>query len=470
MSKNPVKKRAMEFQYLPDINILEEKQDFLNFKEAAQRILSAIKNSRPPYTWGIYGDWGSGKTSLMRLIMKRMEDELEKPDTRLPSILGLNQESDEPLPLHIPVWFDAWRYENEINIIYPLFHTIREDYFRRHPQEKRTGSFIRAFKRVAYTSLFSLTDLTLRSLAKVTLDTDYSTEDIEKNLKLVDKELETVFSKWTDLITELRGAFESFVHEYIELYRKKHSIPEGRKLYLAIFIDDLDRCLPDVAIEILERIKNHLVSDSCIFILGINRSVVYKRIRKKYGDLDIDGRQHLEKIIQHSVGVPRPSKEAIIKFGIESLKALVVSTGKDNLDAYFNAFSETLYEAGFTNPRKIKRIMNHYLSFIMSHVEIYKDIDNFDLPTVVRLIILREYYQEFYDLFREAKFEALASVSAYDGSDKSRGDFIHKYGAKWESLVPRFERMKKVVEMEPGKARQDYEYQQVIDELFGLED
>ncbi|HYX72176.1 MAG TPA: P-loop NTPase fold protein [Nitrososphaera sp.] len=459
----------MEFQYLPDQHIQEEKEDFLNFKEAAKRTLAAIKNSRPPFTWAIYGDWGSGKTSLMRLIMSRMEDEIKRLNPLSSGPLGLNTEQSGPL--HIPVWFDAWRYENEINIIYPLFHTIREDFSCRCPEEKNNESFVSSFKRVAYTSLFGLTDLGLRAATKAAFGEALTVKDVKETFEMVEKDsqsdLEAVFSKWTDDVTAIREAFEKFVEQYLDLYRKKHSIPAGRKLYLAVFIDDLDRCLPDVAIEILERIKNHLLSDRCIFILGINRNVVYKSISKKYGDLDIDGRQHLEKIIQHSVGVPRPSRDAIIKFGLETLKALVVSTGEYDLQAHFDEFSQTLYDAGFTNPRKIKRIMNHYLNFIMSRVEIHKDIQDFNLPTVIRLIILREYYQDFYDLFKEKGFEAFKIISA--GTADKADKFKETCGEKWEHLIPRLERMKKLTEMNPGKKTKN-QYIDAIDELFGLED
>lgn len=448
----------MEFKYLPDSHIQKEEDDFLNFKEASRLILKAIRSSKPPFTWGIYGDWGSGKTSLMTLIKNRMEEELLNP-TNTPSN-----------PLLIPVWFDAWRYENEVNIIYPLFHRIRRDFFERCPEDKNNKDFLDSFKKVATASLFGLTDLALRTATKAAFGEALKLGDVKDSLTMVENELDPIFDKWTDQITEIRKAFESFVKEYVDTYRKRKLASHDGEIYLAIFIDDLDRCLPDVAIEILERIKNHLISERCIFILGINRSIVYKSIRKKYGDLDIDGRQHLEKIVQNSVGVPQPSEKDIIRFGIESLNKLVASPGHYNPSEYFEAFSKTLYETGFTNPRKIKRIMNHYLDFIRAHVVANKDIDRFHLPTVTRLIILREYYQDFYDLFREADFKSFNSIAAYDGSDKARTDFLNKFGKKWEFLVPRFDRMKKIAKMEPGLNKQDYEYRQAIDELFGLED
>ncbi|HXQ37245.1 MAG TPA: P-loop NTPase fold protein, partial [Anaerolineales bacterium] len=109
----------MKIRYLPDSFIEEEGKDLLGFNEFAKSTLAAIRYSEPPFTWGIYGDWGSGKTSLMKLIKGRMETDLKNPE---PS----SQEA-----LHIPVWFNAWEYENELNIIYPLFYAIDRDFSAR---------------------------------------------------------------------------------------------------------------------------------------------------------------------------------------------------------------------------------------------------------------------------------------------------------------------------------------------------
>ena len=83
-----------------------------------------------------------------------------------------------------------------------------------------------------------------------------------------------------------------------------------------ILIDDLDRCLPETVIAILEKIKNFLaVEDSpCIFVLALNPKVVYQGIRVKYHGLEIDGREYLEKIINYSFYVPEPDDEYIKKY------------------------------------------------------------------------------------------------------------------------------------------------------------
>lgn len=444
----------MKIRYLPDSFIEEEGKDLLGFNEFAKSTLAAIRYSEPPFTWGIYGDWGSGKTSLMKLIKGRMETDLKNPEPG-------SQDA-----LHIPVWFNAWEYENELNIIYPLFYAIYRDFSARCKGAQNKKAFSESFKKVALGSLFGLTDLTLRTVTKAAIGEALKLDDVKKALEIVEENLQTVFSKWTDQVAETKQAFKEFVNNYLNIYRGLHPEIGNRELYLAIFVDDLDRCLPDVAIEILERIKNHLTVDKCIFILGVNRNVVYKSIQKKYGDLDIDGRQHLEKIIQYSVGVPHPSEKVIKEFGKKSLSALVLSGNKQKLENYFDEFGQTLSKANFTNPRKIKRVLNRYLNFIAQHVEIDKDINEFNIETTVRLIIIREYHQQFYELFREAGFPAFQAISNHTGDSNAS---LSKFGEKWNGLVSEIPRMKKLASLEAGRKTAN-QYCDAIDFLFGLED
>src|SRR6478609_3382789 len=87
----------------------EPAKDTLYFKEYSVQISSLIVNSIPQFTIGIYGEWGTGKTTLMQMI----KDQIDK-----------NYSNNETLWIKT-VWFDAWRYEKEeYSAMIPLLRTI----------------------------------------------------------------------------------------------------------------------------------------------------------------------------------------------------------------------------------------------------------------------------------------------------------------------------------------------------------
>jgi len=450
----------MRAKYLPDRPLTSSESDRLGFESAAEGMLEHIAVSEPPFTWGIFGDWGSGKTSLMHLIECKMEKRLTEPPT------------DPNVPVHIPVWFDAWRYENEVNIVYPLFHAIRKDFTRRCASAANADSFFSSFKRVATASLLGLTDLALRAATNKTFGDAASLEDVTKWLKLAEEGLPKVFSKWADENDDVQKAFADFARTYVDVYRSNRKDLRSRTVHLAIFVDDLDRCLPDVAITILERIKNHLSVDNCVFILGVNRNVVYQSIRKKYDDLNIDGRQHLEKIIQYSIGVPEPTQKDLRRFVVESIRGLVIQDGhpaEPDLSNYYTRFADALYDCHFTNPRKIKRILNRYLTFL-EHGLAAGSLSKYKIPNVARLIVMREYYSDLYDLFSEAGFASLKVISRYDGKEEGTRKFLEDYGSKWQRLVASFELYKGIASMEDTVDLTTKQYDDSIRRLFGRED
>lgn len=88
-----------------------------------------------------------------------------------------------------------------------------------------------------------------------------------------------------------------------------------------VFIDDLDRCVPEKAIEVMEAIKLFLDAEGCIFILGIDKKVISSGVRLKYGNLRdekgkalISGEEYLEKIIQFTFILPPILDDNLEKF------------------------------------------------------------------------------------------------------------------------------------------------------------
>lgn len=87
-----------------DIHCNEDMLGFDKYIETLGRMIND-KDFKTPFCIGIYGKWGTGKTSFMHLL-----------ETRL--LKG----KDEPHA--IPVWFNPWRYEREEHLIIPFLKTI----------------------------------------------------------------------------------------------------------------------------------------------------------------------------------------------------------------------------------------------------------------------------------------------------------------------------------------------------------
>jgi len=68
----------------------------------AAALATIVETSDPRFAVGIFGGWGTGKTTLMQAIERQLGDS------------------------SIPVWFNAWRYEKEEHLIVPLLDTVRE--------------------------------------------------------------------------------------------------------------------------------------------------------------------------------------------------------------------------------------------------------------------------------------------------------------------------------------------------------
>ena len=89
---------------LSDIPLFEEeleRADSLNFNAYSNVIFNAIKGTQGPFSVGIFGEWGQGKTSLMKNIEKKAKDEKI-----------------------VSVWFNAWQYELEVHPLIPLLDII----------------------------------------------------------------------------------------------------------------------------------------------------------------------------------------------------------------------------------------------------------------------------------------------------------------------------------------------------------
>ncbi|HEX6903296.1 MAG TPA: P-loop NTPase fold protein [Thermoanaerobaculia bacterium] len=407
----------MRMRFLPDEPIQKHEADLLGLGEFVQLIQMAVEDTTPPFVFGLLGDWGTGKTSILHLL------------------------ADSFAPRFVSIRFNAWLYENEANVVYPLLHAIKKSYEENVPQRVQEENFLRSFTRVASSVAVSLADLGLRVVTKKTTGESLSLKDIAENIERVEAEedepIEKILGKWVDEVNNLQSAFQQLLEVYTQEYSQSRQIPAS-EIRFVLLIDDLDRCLPESALSLLERIKNFLAVPPCIYVFALNPRTVYRGIQIKYQGLEIDGREYLEKILSYSFYVPPPAPQKVAAFASSRLAELIAETdNKNRFEPHFATFGETLERCGFLNPRKIKRILNRFLLFL-SRYEV--ELAKFDLSNVVRLLILAEYYPELFRFTIEGG-PALADLRALNNEEFKVKAFEEKTGVSLGSIYLELRRM-----------------------------
>lgn len=260
---------------------------------------------------GLFGEWGCGKTLHLRHIHQHFQDRLD------------NTNHDSGLTL--PVFFNAWRYEAEEHLIIPLLktteHQLRQWYDAHATPAKKALKWVGD-------GIAKLGDSAVAIgcgiKGKFTVPVFGELEIDPSAMVKEDRDRQSKHAKakksYTDDLESLYYNFET------EMRRLTGREGDGPKLNFLFLVDDLDRCLPEKAVKMLESIKLFLDVEGCAFVLALDDEVVErgiahslhpKRYRDFTGDHDhvhanpITGHEYLEKIVQLPVRVPAPSPQQV---------------------------------------------------------------------------------------------------------------------------------------------------------------
>ncbi len=305
------------------------------FREYSDKLANIVLNSKPQFTVGIYGGWGTGKTTLMQMIRKKLEESAHKEDI-------------------IVVWFDAWWYENEkYSAVIPLIRTIKIAVDNKIVDEMRHTGLASA----GLTRLRKGVTNVLGGVAKsATLNANFLGTGVSLD---VEKLTENLASEGS---VEINGEKIYLRKQHIRNYLEDcvgYFLNE-RKLTrrIVIFIDDLDRCTPQKAMEILESIKTFFDIEGIIYIIGMDPNSIDSIISVKYGKgSNVNGLEYLQKIVQLPFSIPVWSRHDLIDTikGMTETIGLSESTRTMILD---QKNTRLILKSAELNPRNIKRFIN----------------------------------------------------------------------------------------------------------------
>jgi len=318
-----------EFEKLPDgmfsvdqpiSSNADDRDDTLKRGMYAETFARLASGCGTPMVVGLYGTWGVGKTSLMRQIQGILED------GGIPT-----------------VWFDPWRHQFDDDPVLALLQKMVADL----GMEKADG-----VKELLTTVSLALSSALLSKVAGLTFG----------NLK----EISETIAKERYRVNKERNRLDKAIKELIDKVREP-----GQPV--VFFIDDLDRCLPDPTLRVLEALKLHLNLEGCVYFLGIDHHVVRTTIKKTL-ELDDGEQEYLDKIVQVPFVIPRILEE----------------TAKDFIDSLLpedaKSCAEFLFDFLGHNPRQVKRFVNTLSLNILMASGIFKDKNGNPIKPNIELI------------------------------------------------------------------------------------
>jgi predicted KAP-like P-loop ATPase len=272
----------------------ETETDFLNYSEVAELIAEMIATpDLLPLSLGVFGGWGVGKSSTLRLV----ERELSKP--------GSN---------YLIIKFDAWLYQDFDDARTALMSVIADELLKAAPpslKEKAKGLFLRinklrALGLIAEGGALAMGIPTFGLLARGLegLGDAISGKADAADVDAIEKGAADAVEKANAL---LKGAKDREPPQEIAAFRTEFGeVLAGLDKTLVVFIDNLDRCLPENAIHTLEAVRLFLFMPKTAFVIAADEDMIRHAVSRHFHE---PGERHvadcIDKLIQMPVRVPR---------------------------------------------------------------------------------------------------------------------------------------------------------------------
>ncbi|MGM9830600.1 MAG: P-loop NTPase fold protein [Paludibacteraceae bacterium] len=384
--------------------------DLLSRNQASADVLTQIiKNTEGGFTLSINADWGYGKTTFVKMWEMFLRKEGYKT-----------------------IYFNAWESDFVAEPMMALIDGIRYGL---------QGQNLTAENLQLSMALGQVATRLLKLVPQWKL--------VAEIAEIFQNGINDCLEDKTDLqkYLSVKSIVSDFRKQLIELAKAV-----GGDKQVIIFVDELDRCRPDYAVQMLERIKHFFAIDNIIFVLSVDKIVLCKSIRAVYGGLDIDTGAYLRRFIDLDFDLPKPHPHDFIKVLYEQHKL------NEYCSTYENYLAKTWGTKKDSNAVLLDSIISCFVSVQHSLRDIEKyisrlnvvmrslDPDNVPMPLVAYLLYLHMFHFEVYEGFRIQKYEVkelweiLAEISQVNDLDNSSDQYqslmqclvmMLGYYAKW---------------------------------------
>lgn|GEM_PF-158138 len=252
-------------------NLIDRNKDVFRFT-------TLLDNIDDSCSIALDGRWGSGKTFFVKQIKMILEaynpfykDAASDENALIKSYMETCKQHGDEIPNlqpQVAVYYDSWANDNDVDpilsIIYEIIQSVNSDFsFKKGKSCMQVAGTIAEF----FTG------------KKVTALIDLSKEE--------------------DPFAKLRE--QKNIHELISAFLENLLAEQGNRL--VVFVDELDRCKPNYAVQLLERIKHYFSSDLVTFVFSVNLDQLQHTIKRYYGN-DFDACRYLDRFFDLRISLP----------------------------------------------------------------------------------------------------------------------------------------------------------------------
>lgn len=262
--------------------------DVLDRQELAGTLTNLIRTQSHPFTISIHGHWGTGKTFLLQ----RWQQDLAKEGFQA-------------------IYFNAWEDDFCEDPLLAILGQLTQ-----HFEEDRLSRLSRAAFNIALPLLRQTAQTLLKTTTGVSLELAQN-----QSPSLLDEYLQQ--RKTKDELKDHLATLSTAVHD-------------KTKRPLVFIIDELDRCRPTFAIELLEKVKHIFDIEHMVFVFGINRTELARSLHSIYGNIDSD--VYLRRFFDIEFTLPEIDgatycRHVMDRFGLQQAFSALASEANSNVHA-----------------------------------------------------------------------------------------------------------------------------------------
>ena len=373
----------------------ETKFDLLNNEAIAKTVVNLIKESNnQPISIGIHGDWGAGKSSILEMI-EDLFNHTDKDDGKK----------------YCCIRFNGWKHQGfEDSKIALMSAIVSELTAKENLQETAKEILGKLWKNINWMTVAKTAGKTALGIATGTAPIAVlsSVRDMLKSTVTTQEGIANAIDVIGGYLKESKITEDTSSNtEFTEFHKNfKELLEKANIKKLVVLIDDLDRCLQDVAINTLEAVRLFMFTGETAFVVAADESMIRYAVKKHFPDVVDENKynvgiefsnKYLEKLIQVPFRIPalgeveacnyimllmvgsvlseeNTNYKALRSEGISRIKKpwdvryfTVSDVQKILKDDYAKASNETLIATQIGhllshntdgNPRKIKRFIN----------------------------------------------------------------------------------------------------------------